>query len=439
MIKSYDLANARGRLTSDDDAKACIAIIKDKKSPNKLKYNAAKLLGTLGKNNEKYILEYGKLISSEDYSLVRRELVSCIGRARSDKGIDILITLLSDKDPKVIMQSMRGLLIFKDTPRAHDALLALKNHQNEMINEIINTEVDSGKKKSVRAKSVDKKVHTFIQNKVVHGDARAVLKAVPENSIDLTFTSPPYYNARDYSFYDSYKSYLKFLEDIFKELHTATKEGRFFVLNTSPVIVPRFSRSHSSKRYAIPFDIHAILVNMGWDFIDDIIWLKPEASVKNRNGGFYQHRTPLTYKPNSVTEYLMVYRKKTSKLIDWNLKQYDSETKSRSKVTGSYDSSNVWSVDPKFDKSHSAVFPEKLVEKVIEYYSFEGDIICDPFAGSGTVGLQARAMNRGFFLIEIDNAYIQRISERLKLNEKTDILSVSDLKKGIHDAQTTRH
>lgn len=60
---------------------------------------------------------------------------------------------------------------------------------------------------------------------------------------------------------------------------------------------------------------------MGWEFIDDIVWEKPEYSVKNRIGGFQQHRKPLAYKPNSVTEYLMVYRKQTDKLIDWNIHQ----------------------------------------------------------------------------------------------------------------------
>ena len=94
------------------------------------------------------------------------------------------------------------------------------------------------------------------------------------------------------------------------QIHRATKTGRFFVLNTSPVIVPRISRQHSSRRYPIPFDIHPLLIKMGWEFIDDIVWEKPEASVKNRNGGFFQHRKPLAYKPNTCTEYLMVYRKK---------------------------------------------------------------------------------------------------------------------------------
>src|SRR5690606_9462952 len=131
-------------------------------------------------------------------------------------------------------------------------------------------------------------------------------------------TSPPYYNARDYSFYNSYEEYLEFLRDVFKEVHRLTKNGRFLIVNSSPVIVPRVSRAHSSKRYPIPFDLNKILTDDGWEFIDDIVWQKPEYSVKNRIGGFMQNRKPLSYKPNCVTEYVMVYRKKTTDLIDWN-------------------------------------------------------------------------------------------------------------------------
>ncbi len=84
-----------------------------------------------------------------------------------------------------------------------------------------------------------------------------------------------------------------------------------------------------------------------WEFIDDIIWVKPEASVKNRNAGFLQHRKPLAYKPNARTEYLMVYRKQTDKLIDWNIRQYDWQTVKESKVKDGYETSNVWNIDPK--------------------------------------------------------------------------------------------
>ncbi len=152
---------------------------------------------------------------------------------------------------------------------------------------------------------------------------------------------------------------------------------------------------------------------MGWEFIDDIIWVKPEASVKNRTAGFLQHRKPLAYKPNCVTENIMVYRKKSIKLIDWNIKQYDNDIIENSKVLGNYDTSNVWYIDPTSDKIHSAVFPLQLCDKVITYYSFKGDLVFDPFAGSGTMGKSAINSDRYFFLTEINKEYVERIKDSL--------------------------
>jgi DNA modification methylase len=206
---------------------------------------------------------------------------------------------------------------------------------------------------------------------------------------------------------------LDFLTDVFQEVCRVTKEGRFFILNTSPIIIPRVSRQHSSKRYPIPFDIHPRLVNMGWEFIDDIIWLKPESSVKNRNAGFLQHRKPLGYKPNPVTEYLMVYRKKTEKLLDWNIRQYNWDVIKKSKVIEEYETSNVWKIDPTFNKIHTAVFPLELCNRVIKFYSFKGDLVFDPFAGSGTLGKAAKNLERLFFLTEKDVKYFQEIRKSL--------------------------
>ena len=194
---------------------------------------------------------------------------------------------------------------------------------------------------------------------------------------------------------------------MFSETYRITKEGRFLIVNTSPVIVPRISRAHSSKCYPIPFDMHKDLVQMGWEFIDDIIWMKPEYSVKNGIGGFQQHRNPLAYKPNAVTEYLMVYRKQTTKLIDWNIHQYGKDIVEQSKVQDGFETTNVWQISPKSDKVHSAVFPYDLCKRVIEYYSFVGDLVFDPFGGSGTLGRTAKSLNRKFFMTEKDPQYFE--------------------------------
>lgn len=201
---------------------------------------------------------------------------------------------------------------------------------------------------------------------------------------------------------------------IFKEVHRVTKDGRFLVLNTSPIIMPRPGRKYSSTRYPIPYDIHSGLVKMGWEFIDDILWVKPEPSAKNRVAGFEMHRKPLAYKPNCVTEQIMVYRKESTKLIDWIYKQYPPDVIEESKVGDGYESSNVWNISPKSSKKHSAIFPTELCDRVINYYSFKGDLIYDPFAGSGSVGVSAMQNDRKFFLTELNETYFQDMIERLQ-------------------------
>lgn len=358
---------------------------------------------------------FTKHANEDESTEVRREAVSAVGRLRNEKVIPILMEFLSDNDPKVVMQAIRGLLVFIDRLDVKQELKKLLNHPNELIKEVINKEINGFSYKSNSTQKHDESL-SFLRNTIVQGDVQEVLKFVPDESIHLTFTSPPYYNARDYSIYQSYDEYLSFLEKIFKEVHRVTKEGRFFVLNTSPIIIPRISRAHSSKRYPIPYDIHSLLVKMGWEFIDDIIWVKPEASVKNRNAGFLQHRKPLAYKPNSVSEMLMVYRKKTDKLIDWNIKQYNWDKVKKSKVVSKYETTNVWKIDPTFDKVHSAVFPIELCNRVIKFYSFVGDLVFDPFAGSGTLARAAINLNRDFFLTEKEPKYIKRIKEELHKN-----------------------
>ena len=433
MITKNDISQLKANvdelkvlIQSQNDIKKTTFILKNLgKLPKNFNYDF--LLELLDNKNEKIrylaIKNIAKLenldllnilysIAKDDESTnVRREAVSAIGRMRHKLIIKKLVDFLNDNDPKVILQAIRGLLTFKNDIYVTESLKKLINHPNEMIQQVLNKEFSEKEEKNSNYMHIESP--DYMKNTVVLGDVLETLKYVPDESIHLTFTSPPYYNARDYSIYQSYGEYLDFLEKVFSEVYRITKEGRFFILNTSPVIVARMSRSHSSKRYPIPYDIHPLLTRMGWEFIDDIIWVKPEASVKNRNAGFLQHRKPLAYKPNPCSESIMVYRKKTDKLLDWNMKQYPDEIIEKSKVKNNYETSNIWKIDPTFDKTHSAVFPIELCNRVIKFYSFIGDLVFDPFGGSGTLGEAALKLNRYFFLTEKEIFYFERIKEKL--------------------------
>jgi DNA modification methylase len=242
---------------------------------------------------------------------------------------------------------------------------------------------------------------------------------MPAASVDLVFTSPPYFNARpEYSDYEEYEHYLLKMRQIIKRSHRVLNEGRFFVMNCAPVLLRRASRSESSKRIAVPFDMHRIFIEEGYDFIDDIIWVKPEGAgwATGRGRRFAADRNPLQYKTVPVTEYVLVYRKRTDFLIDWHIRNHpDREVVLASKIGDDYEHTNVWRINPKTNSKHPAAFPLELAQKVIRYYSFKGDVILDMFAGSGTVGAAAAGLGRRFVLFDINPEYVQMM--RMEANK----------------------
>jgi DNA modification methylase len=249
--------------------------------------------------------------------------------------------------------------------------------------------------------------------KIINEDCLLGLKKIEEPCVDLTWTSPPYYNAKAYSEWPTYEDYLEFLKNVFLEIFRITKEGRMCVVNLSPVIVARESRSHESKRLAIPFHFFAIMEEMGWKYIDDIVWVKPEGAAINRNGGFFQHRKPVAYKPNLVSETILVFQKPANFLIDKIVRSYDKETLEKSLVNEEYERSNVWLINPETKSKHLAPYPEKLSDNIVKYYSFYGDLVLDPFLGSGTTLVSCKKLGRKGLGYEIHKEYVDMSQKRL--------------------------
>lgn len=272
------------------------------------------------------------------------------------------------------------------------------------------------KDKSVSGKKREIKLSTM-RNTVALGDSEEVLQELPAESVNLIFTSPPYFNARpEYEDYVTYEEYLLKMRKVIKQCHRVLSEGRFFVMNIAPVLIRRTNRSESSKRIAVPFDMHRIFVEEGFDFIDDIIWVKPEGAgwATGRGRRFAADRNPLQYKAVPVTEYVLVYRKHTDKLIDWNIREHPNQTVvEESKINDTYEKTNIWRITPAHDRKHPAIFPEELVERVIRYYSFVDDVVLDPFAGIGTAGKVAHQLKRRFVMIEQNPKYLEEIQQRM--------------------------
>jgi DNA modification methylase len=261
-----------------------------------------------------------------------------------------------------------------------------------------------------KRKSSDIPKISLLRNTIGLGDSEILLSEMPSESVDLIFTSPPYYNARpEYSDYITYEEYLLKIRKIIHQSHRVLNEGRFFIINISPILIRRSSRSESSKRIAVPFDFHRLFIEEGYEFVDDIHWVKPEGAgwATGRGRRFSADRNPLQYKPVPVTEYILVYKKKTDKLIDWWIRKHPKpDIVQKSKISDNYEVTNLWKIHPAYSKLHPAIFPMELAEKVIKYYSFIEDVVLDPFGGIGTVAKAAIRNKRRFVHLEQNPEYM---------------------------------
>ena len=144
------------------------------------------------------------------------------------------------------------------------------------------------------------------------------MRELDDNSVALTVTSPPYWNAIDYDIhaadkqqhyrtrkyaqgYADYEDYLDWLERIFHEVLRVTKPGGFCAIVIGTVLL-------NGRHYPVPFDLIARLSRSGWEFHQDIVWHKCTAGVK-RAGVTIQKPYPGYYYPNIMTEYILIFRK----------------------------------------------------------------------------------------------------------------------------------
>lgn len=234
------------------------------------------------------------------------------------------------------------------------------------------------------------------------------LKLIKPNSIDLTVTSPPYDNLR------TYNGYCFDFESVAKELYRVTKLGGVVVWNVNDSTI-KGSETGNSFRQALYFK------ELGFNLHDTMIWIKDGGGAVGSNKCYTQN-----------FEYMFVFSKGTPKAIHLI---YDKPNKSfgqdksgvgRRKATGEHKieqrkpskefsrRNNWWYIPPQKGVGHPAVFPEQLANDHIISWSNEGDIVLDPFSGSGTTHKMALLNNRRFIGFEISQEYIDIETQRLK-------------------------
>ena len=237
-------------------------------------------------------------------------------------------------------------------------------------------------------------------NKIYCGDCLELMKQIPDKSIDLTVTSPPYDNLR------TYNGYTFDFEGIAKELYRITKEGGVVVWVVGDATI-KGSETGTSFKQALYFK------EIGFNLHDTMIYEKNSAS-------YPAHKKSSRY--TQIFEYMFVFCKgkiKTHNLICDKKNKWagykDFSGKIKNPVPNFSPRNNIWKYTTSFnDKTdHPAVFPEELAQDHILSWSNEGDTILDPMAGSGTTLKMAKKNNRNYIGIEISPEYIDIINKRL--------------------------
>ena len=253
-------------------------------------------------------------------------------------------------------------------------------------------------------------------NSIVVSNSRD-LSQLSSNKIALTVTSPPYHNAINYQEHQDTKKWYRgtvetSLEDwieemriVFSEVYRVTKPGGFCCIVIGNEII------EGKSKLPLPAFLLVELTKkeIGWSFFEEIIWNKVTGG-KKRFRVTVQHPYPTYYYPNIMHEQIIILRKmpfhnfkdKKSKLVLDNLMKKEV-------------ANSVWHIapmPPSYRKFHPAAFPEEIPYRLIQLYSNVGDVVLDPFVGSGQTTKMARFLRRKYLGIDKSEKYVKIAQKR---------------------------
>lgn len=303
-------------------------------------------------------------------------------------------------------------------------------------------------------------------NKIHNIDCLIGLKQMSDDSIDLIVTSPPYFNAREYSQWETVEDYMSDMKNIFTEAYRTVKNHHYIIVNVGDISCQVGKAKWSVRRLPLGAMFTMMLEDIGFEWIDDYIWDKGEPQSKRHLGNppypFYQY-------PVNCYEHILVFAKhkldKTKipcpdcgELIiqsnscsgigvqSWECKNPNCPTKSakgrgkrfsiRSIMMNDYqkleneidrDFINGWrrdivritpviKVNCKGENTigHTAPFPEEIPEMAIRYYTGVNDLVVDIFSGSGTTCRVAKRLNRKYLGFELNKEYCDNSQKEIE-------------------------
>jgi site-specific DNA-methyltransferase (adenine-specific) len=236
-------------------------------------------------------------------------------------------------------------------------------------------------------------------NKIILGNSEK-MSEIPDCSIHLMITSPPYNVTKDYDEDLSLKEYLKLLNNVFSETYRVLVNGGRACVNIANI----------GRKPYIPFSdyVSKMMLEIGYNMRGEIIWNKGAgAGISMAWGSWQSASNPVL---RDVHEYILVFSKG-----DYQRKQ-NGNSNTISKEQFMEWTKSIWTINPESAKkvNHPAPFPVELPYRLIQLYSFKDDIILDPFMGSGTTAIAAIKSERKYIGYEINEEYLKIAEKRIK-------------------------
>ena len=250
---------------------------------------------------------------------------------------------------------------------------------------------------------------------IIHGDCLVEMKNIEDKSIDMVLTSPPYDNLRTYN--DSMEWGEHVWKPVIEDLYRIVKDGGVVVWVVNDATIKGSETGTSFKQALYAKDI-------GFNLHDTMIWRKPSptsiGSVNTRYGQIFEYMFVFSKGKITTTNILKDRANKASGKLTSTIRNKDGSVNKNKHTYGKERKKfgrrfNVWEIQPnnKRGLTHPATFPMQLAKDHIISWSNEGDIILDPFAGSGTTAIACMNTNRDYILIEKEKEYIDVINKRI--------------------------
>jgi DNA modification methylase len=251
---------------------------------------------------------------------------------------------------------------------------------------------------------------------------------IARDSVHLTVTSPPYYNAPfDYpGMYRDYEEYLGMLSKVADELFRVIADGRIACFVIDDMLV-------DGEKLPIVADAIRIMRQTGFRYRDRIMWVKPKgySRISRRSGVVIQHPYPMYFYPDNIQESILIFQKGR---FDYSrVREMDPEILEASKIDSHTLNAEEWNLtvwpitnvlptNNPLEKGIAA-FPEELASRLVQLFSFVGETVLDPFLGSGTTSKVCGLLGRNSVGYELNQSLKDRIYTKINAGGRVKLRS----------------